>query len=187
MKSRLRKPTSMMAAVCAMAFTGTLLLSSARNAGAHPESPNVQEGELFHGVALVGTWRIKVQLVNCQTRTPVGMPFASLVTFNEGGTLTGSTSNPGFAVGQRSPEQGVWEREGHHTYEAKSVAFIFFATAPNPPINPGFNAGTQTISQSIEFDSNPDEFTSNATIQFFDTTGTSYRQGCASAVAKRFD
>ena len=187
MISRLRKPTSMMAAVCAMAFTGTLILSPARNVGAQSESPPSQEGESFHGVALVGTWRVRVQLVNCQTRTPLGMPFASLLTFNEGGTLTGSTSNPGFAVGQRGPEQGVWERDGHYRYEAKSVAFIFFATAPNPPISPGFNAGTQTISQSIKFDSNPDEFTSDATIQFFDITGTSYRQGCASAVARRFD
>ncbi len=117
----------------------------------------------------------------------MGMPFASLLTFNEGGTFTGSTSNPGFAVGQRGPEQGVWEREGHSTYEAKSVAFIFFATTPNPPISPGFNAGTQTISQSIKFDSNPDEFASDATIQFLDAAGTLYRQGCASAVAKRFD
>jgi len=31
-----------------------------------------------------------------------------------------------------------------------------------------------------------DEFTSEATTEFFDTTGKSYRQGCATATAQRF-
>src|SRR4051812_19138996 len=59
--------------------------------------------QLGNGKSLVGTWRVTVQLYDCATEAPVGPTFASLLTFNEGGTMTGSTTNPGFAVGQRGP------------------------------------------------------------------------------------
>lgn len=187
MKSRLWKQT-VVAAVAAMALTGTLVLGSGRTAGARSSvSPSGDDESFRGGRVLVGTWRVKVQTYNCDTNAHIGNPFASLLTFNEGGTLTGSTTNPGFAVGQRGPDAGVWEREGRHTYAAKTAAFLNFTTPPNPPFNPGFQAGTQTITQKIEFDSNPDEFKSDATTEFFDLNGNSYRKGCASAVGERFE
>jgi hypothetical protein len=186
MKSRLWKQTSVVAAVAAMALTGTFVLGSGRTASARL-SASPSEESFRGGMVLVGTWRVKVQPFNCQTNVHLGNPFASLLTFNEGGTLTGSSTNPGFAVGQRGPDAGVWEWDGRRTYTAKSVAFLNFTTPPNPPFNPGFQAGTQTITQKIEFDSNPDEFTSDATTEFFDVNGNSYRKSCASAVAQRFE
>jgi hypothetical protein len=188
MKSRLWKQTSVVAAVAAMALMGTLVLGSGRTASARlSASPSGEDDSFRGGMVLVGTWRVKVQPFNCQTNAHLGNPFASLLTFNEGGTLTGSTTNPGFAVAQRGPDAGVWERDGQRTYTAKSAAFLNFTTPPNPPFNPGFQAGTQTITQKIEFDSNPDEFTSDATTEFFDVNGNSYRKSCASAVAQRFE
>jgi hypothetical protein len=185
MKSRLWKQTSV---VAVMALTGTLVMGYGRTAGARLNASPSGEDESFRGGrVLVGTWRVKVQTFNCETNANIGNPFSSLLTFNEGGTLTGSTTNPGFAVGQRGPDAGVWERGGRHTYTAKSAAFLNFTTPPNPPFNPGFQAGTQTITQKIEFGSNPDEFTSDATTEFFDVNGNSYRKGCASAVAERFE
>lgn len=188
MKSNLWNKTSITAAVAAMVLAGTLALGSGITANARlGPSPSGEDESFRGGTVLVGAWRIKVQLHNCQTNDLIGHPFSSLLTFNEGGTLGGTTSNPIFAVGQRSIEQGAWERDGHNTYEAKSAAFILFTTPPNLPFNPGFQAGTQTISQKIEFDSNPDEFTSEAAIEFFDINGVSYRKGCASATAQRFE
>lgn len=101
--------------------------------------------------------------------------------------MVGSTTNPGFAVAQRGPDQGIWNRTARRTFSAKSVAFLYFTTPPNPPLNPGFQAGTQELTQAIELDEALDEFKSDATTEFFDVNGNSYRQGCASAVAQRFE
>ena len=133
---------------------------------------------------LVGTWLVTVQLNNCSGVT-LGAPFSSLLTFANGGTMIEDTTNPSFAAGQRGTGHGVWEFEGHHSYSAKSIAFINFTTTPPPP--PGFLAGTQTITQTIDFDNGPDQWTANAAIAFADTSGTVYRAACATATAKRFE
>lgn len=135
---------------------------------------------------LVGTWRVQVSLVDCQAGTPMGPPFQSLLTFAVGGTMAEDTTNPIFAPGQRGAGQGVWEYRGPHTYAARSVAFINFTTPPNPAThNPGFQAGEQTITQTITV-KDRDEWTASAAIEFTDTSGTVYRQGCALATAQRF-
>jgi hypothetical protein len=136
---------------------------------------------------LDGTWTVTVTLQNCQTGATIGAPFSSYLSFARGGTMTESTSNPGFAVGQRGTGLGIWSHREHRSYSVKSTAFLFFTTPPNPPANPGFEAGTQTISQVISLDEDSDSWTSNAAITFADTTGTIYRQGCAVATAQRYE
>jgi hypothetical protein len=133
---------------------------------------------------IVGTWLVTVQLNNC-SGTTLGSPFASLLTFADGETMIEDTTNPSFAVGQRGTGHGIWELQGHHSYLAKSIAFINFTTTPPPP--PGFTAGTQTIMQTIEFNNGPDQWTADAQIAFADATGAIYRQACATATAKRFE
>jgi hypothetical protein len=171
-------------AVAVLALSGTLILGSGQRVSARPAPP---QPESSHGKELQGTWRVQVQQYNCQTNAPIGKPFASLLAFADGGTLTGTTSNPGFAPGQRTTDFGVWSHEARHTYSAKSVAFLVFTTAPNPPMSPGFLAGTQTIAQTIEFKDGQDQFSSEATVEFADATGTVYRSGCASATAQRLE
>jgi hypothetical protein len=54
---------------------------------------------------------------------------------------------------------------------------------------PPFKTGTQTISQTITFENDPDEFTSEATIEFADNatpTPNVYLNGCAIATGTRF-
>jgi len=136
---------------------------------------------------IVGTWQVTVQLTNC-SGVNLGNPFPSLLTFENGGTFIEDTMNPGFAPGQRGPGHGIWDYQGHHSYSAKHVAFINFTTPPAPPASPGFNAGTQTITQTIDFDHGPDQWSaSGAMVQFADTTGTVYRQACADATAARLE
>jgi hypothetical protein len=135
---------------------------------------------------LGGTWQVQVTQVNCQTGTAMGPAFPSYLSFFANGTMAENTSNPGFAVGQRAPGMGVWHRSGRDTFYAKSVAFILYST-PGAGTVPPFTAGTQTITQTITFGHNPNEFTADAAIQFADNSGSVYRQGCAVATGKRFN
>lgn len=141
---------------------------------------------------LIGTWRVTVTQANCSTGAPMGK-FQSILTFADGGTMAEDTTNPTFAPGQRGAGQGVWQYSGHRTYTAKSIAFINFSTpspASGPAPIPFFKAGTQTIAQTIVFNGSPDEWTSNATVQFDDSTGTPYSPSpapaCVTAVGERF-
>ena len=140
---------------------------------------------------LVGVWKTTVGLVNCVTRAPLGPAFQSLLTFSSDGTLSETTSAPSFAVGQRGEGMGTWlhagvDAENRNVYRASSEAFIMFTSDANPPVSPGFLAGSQTIDQVISFDDDQNHWSADATVGFIDGTGTVYRQACAEAAAVRF-
>jgi hypothetical protein len=136
--------------------------------------------------ALNGAWEVLVGLVDCRSGAPMGPAFPSLLAFAEGGTFIETTSNPAFAAGQREPGVGIWSRVGSGVYLAKSEAFIQFTTGANLPTTPGFEAGIQTITQTIVFDSDADHWTADAKVLFSDTAGTTYRGPmCAKASAQR--
>ena len=185
MKSQMWERIGGGGALAALALASVLTLAG-QTARAQA-TPNSAERQPVSGKTLVGTWRVTVQLYNCATEAPIGPPFASLLTFNQGGTMAGSTTNSGFAIAQRGPDQGIWSRSAGGNFIAKSVAFLYYTTQPNPPFNPGFQAGTQELTQSIEVDEASNGFKSDATTEFFDVNGTSYRKGCASAIAQRFE
>lgn len=133
--------------------------------------------------ALDGTWEVLVGQVNCQTGAAMGPVFQSLLAFAGNGTMVETTRNRAFAIGQREPGLGVWSHTSPGVYQATSVAFIQFTTGPSAT-SPGFEEGTQTITQTIEF-TTPDQWTADASIQFADTSGAIYRQGCATASGQR--
>ena len=147
------------------------------------------------GRGLEGAWFVEVTLRNCTTNAPMGS-FRSLVSFHRGGTISETTSSPSFAIGQRSPGHGNWDFEGSHTYSQRMVSLINFDTAPNLPVVPGFNpalpvtpgffAGWATVTHSVTLDG-PNHATSSGTHEFFRTDGHSYRTGCSTAVAERFE
>jgi len=71
-----------------------------------------------------GAWRNMVTPVNCQTGVPLAPPFRSLLTFNEGGTMSEYGITPGLTPALRSPGHGVWQRgQGWADY---SFAFTFY-------------------------------------------------------------
>jgi hypothetical protein len=147
------------------------------------------------GPRLEGTWFVEVTLRNCTTNASLGS-FRSLVTFHRGGTISESTSSPSFAIGQRSPGHGNWDFEGDHMFSQRMVSLINFDTAPNLPgvpgfnpalpVTPGFFAGWGTVTHSVKL-SGPNHLTSAGTNEFFRADGTSYRTGCSTAVAERFE
>jgi hypothetical protein len=171
--SKLLQPT-------VLALAAALVLASALRSGAQDYRDSPRR-------TLQGTWWVQVTaLADCVSRTPL-ISFSALLTFADGGTMTGTTTNPGFAVGQRTPDHGVWvRRRASHTFNASSVALILFTTPPNLPLTPGFQAGSQRLDQTIAL-TDPDHFTSDAVTTFFDAAGQKYRQGCATALGKRFE
>jgi hypothetical protein len=173
------KKSSIVKGLSVLMLGAVIMLASGRRAAAEPGDQKAR---------LVGTWRVQVTLVDCQTGIPLSpTAFPSLLTFAFGGTMAEDATNPAFGPGQRSGGQGVWDYKGRGAYGARTVAFINYTTLPNPAAhNPGFEAGEQTITQTITFRNGSDEWTSTAAIEFSDTTGTVYRQGCAVASAQRF-
>jgi len=169
------------AAVACVALTGVLAGGLVQRASAKTDSPNAETR------TLEGTWWVQVTaLTDCVSQVPL-MSFTALLTFAKGGTMTGTTANPAFAIGQRSPDHGVWFRSrAAHGYRASSVALLLFGTSPNFPATPGFQAGSQRLSQAIDV-TDPDHFTSEAVSEFFDVGGNKYWEGCATAVGQRFE
>ncbi len=126
------------------------------------------------GGRIQGTWRVQVTQRNCQTGSEI-RSFPAMLTFADGGTLTGTTT--AFPVALRGPDHGVWNHETDRSYRALSEAFIF-----NPA---GAWISTQRITQAIDLSADANSFTSNAAVEFFDTGGNLTTAGCATAVATR--
>lgn len=153
-------------------MTGSALAQS----GANPEKKS----------QLVGTWQVQVTQVDCSSGTPLGPSFTSMLTFAADGTMAEETSNPAFGKGQRAAGQGRWNSTSQSTYAATSFALIKYTTPPNQKKhNPGFNAGQQTISQNITFDTGSGTWSSTASVWFADQGGNVYRSGCAVATASQ--
>ncbi len=123
--------------------------------------------------SIVGTWQTSVTQRNCETGVPVAPAFPGLLTFNEGGTLTGTSS----AV---SSVYGVWERRGGRRHY--SFAFISLRYSPT-----GTFVGTQKVRHTVEFGANGNNFTSSGSVEFFDANGNLIGTGCATSTGTRFE
>jgi hypothetical protein len=131
---------------------------------------------------LEGTWRVRVTSRDCASGTPL-MSFAAMLTFAQGGTMTGTTSALLFRPGQRSSDHGVWTRTHGNEYSAVSEAFILF-DSPAPPLP--LRRGTQRIAQAITMDGD-DAFASDAAVEFRDEAGSVVLSLCATAEGSRFN
>lgn len=130
--------------------------------------------------SLTGTWRVQVTQYNCATNATLAT-FESLLTFSQDGTITETTTNPALLPGQRTSGHGFWRRVGHDSYNVVTEAFITFNSPTTPP---GLKAGAQKIVQAVVMNG-PNSFNAQAAVVFFDSTGASYMQGCASAQGTR--
>lgn len=145
---------------------------------------------------LEGAWAVQVTLRDCATNAPLGAPFNSLVSFHDGGTLSESAGNLGFAPGQRSAGHGTWTRDGGHTYQQRMISLIAFDTPanlpgtpgfnPGAPVSPGFFAGWVTVTHTINL-TDDNHGTSAGTNEFIKSDGTVYRRGCSTAIMQRFE
>jgi hypothetical protein len=169
-----------------LGLSATLLSASA---------PRAAAGDHDAKDRLAGVWFVQVTIRDCLTNAPLGAPFTSLGSYFEGGTLSDSTSTTSFAIGQRSDGHGTWKQTDWNIYGQRVVALIVFDTPPNlpgivgfdptQPISPGFFAGWQTVTHTIEL-ADANHFTSSGTNAFYKADGTRYRTGCSTSVAERF-
>ncbi len=161
------------AAVCAFVVGASLLFGA--------EAPvSAQDGR-----ALEGVWAIGLTLRDCVTGAPLGPPGRSLLTFHQGGTMTGSAGATVFAPGQRSDAHGVWTYAGGSTFRNRMVAIILFDTPPSPPTSPGFQTGWQLIASTYTL-SDANNLTVSATVEFYNVSRALYRAQCVSGAAERF-
>jgi hypothetical protein len=138
-------------------------------------SMHAQSAESPNG--LTGTWHVQVTLHNCATGVQIGPAFQSILSFQRGGTMSGTTTNPAFQVGQRTPDFGKWSQDSGQNYAAVSEAYVLFTGGP-------FVRGTQRLTQAIHVDG--DTFDSVASVQFFDASLNLVTAGCANATGTRF-
>ena len=176
MKSIMTRSSASLVIALAMAV-GMFLLSSSASRTAVGAQETIQDAKSqSNGGKLEGTWRVQVIQRNCQTGAEL-RTFPAMLTFAQGGTLTGTTT--AFPVALRSPDHGVWNYNGHRSYRAVSEAFVFSPA--------GAWVSTQRITQAIQVGPGQDNFTSDATVEFFDTLGNTTSTGCATAVATRME
>jgi hypothetical protein len=140
------------------------------------QKATAQVADQSSGGKIEGTWRVQVTVRNCQTGDEL-RTFPAILTFAQGGNLTGTTTVVPVAL--RSPDHGVWNFKGAGNYRAVSEAFLF-----NPA---GAWVSTQRITQAIDLAPNSNTFTSNASVEFFDTLGNTTSTGCSTAVATRME
>lgn len=122
--------------------------------------------------SLEGTWLTSVTPVNCETGEPVGPAFPGILSFNKGGTMSGtSTVAPSVF--------GVWSRSGG--WENYTFAFTNFRFNSS-----GAFIGSQIVRQSVTLGASGDEFTSSGTVDILDANGNKVGAGCANATGTRF-
>ena len=127
---------------------------------------------------LEGTWQVRITPRDCSTGEQFPqVAFDSLFTFAAGGTMTGTTANPSFQPGQRSPGHGYWERSGHSSYEAVFQAFVQF-TGGN------YTRGNQRVELNLDL-LNADHWKADLLVAFTDPAGVPISNGCAAVVGAR--
>ena len=162
----------------AVAMTSAVfLLGSSTSHGVVSAQKQDQDEKLqSDGGKLEGTWRVHVTQRNCQTGAQL-RTFPALLTFAQGGTLTGSTTAVTSAL--RGSDHGIWNHNGGRSYGAVDEAFLFSPA--------GAWVSTQRLTQAIQLDRDANAFTSDATVEFFDTLGNTTSTGCATAIATRME
>ncbi len=126
------------------------------------------------GGRLAGTWDATVRLKNCANGDVLNT-FASIASFNQGGTSIGSTS--GLPQASRTPEHGIWRHVAGNTYEFKFKSFNFNAM--------GQATGYAIVAHTVELNETADEYYSDGTASFFLMNGTQVGGGCSDATGTR--
>ena len=131
---------------------------------------------------------------DCVTTAPIGSPFNVLTTFHRGGTVSVSAGSPAFAPGQRTLGHGRWSQRGH-SYTQQTMTLLLFDTQPNlpgtptfdpnKPVSPGFFAGWEIVSQTVEL-KDSDHYESSASSASYKANGELYRTSCSTTIGLRF-
>jgi len=135
-------------------------------------SRGVSAQEWKGGRTIVGTWQTVVTPRVCATGAPLPITFPGILTFEQGGTMTGTST----AV---SSVYGVWDRlRGFSQYSFSSISQRYSAA--------GAFLGNRRIDQNVTIDESGDMFTSEGTFVDTDPAGNPIANGCSSSAGTRF-
>lgn len=148
---------TMMVAVLTLIMTGACLAQESKGGG-----------------RLAGTWDAVVRIKDCTTGNVLNT-FASIASFNQGGTSIGSTS--GLPQASRTPEHGIWRHVSGNSYMFKFKNFNFNAM--------GQPVGYAIVAHTVELDTTADTYYSAGTASFYLMNGTQVGQGCSDADGTR--
>ena len=137
------------------------------------ESSREAENNSSRDNRIVGTWQTLVTPRNCQTGVQVAPAFPGLLTFNRGGTLTGTSTVV-------STVYGVWNR--NRFVQSYSFAFISLRYSPA-----GAFIGTQKVRQTAELGASGNDFTTTGTVEVLDASGNIIATGCSTSTGTRFE
>ena len=152
----------------AILFAGAQIFVSAQD-----KKNQEQRQEQKDGRSIGGTWRTSVTPVNCQIGAPVAPAFPGLLSFHDGGTLSGTSTVAPTVF-------GVWES----TRGWQNYSFAFTNLRYNTS---GVFIGTQTVRQTAKLGAAGNDFTSTGTVEIFDTNGNLIGTGCANSTGTRFE
>ncbi len=124
---------------------------------------------------IVGTWDVKVDIINCDTGATIASAGSALGLFNADGTRhETNASNPAL----RTPAYGNWHHVKNNKYQFAFKFFRFDAT--------GANIGSTSVRHNLFLSANRNGYYSEGTAEFFDPAGNLLFIACSTATAKRF-
>ncbi|HEX2639929.1 MAG TPA: hypothetical protein VHL50_05130, partial [Pyrinomonadaceae bacterium] len=125
----------------------------------------VGQNDVGNNPKLEGVWQTVVTPRNCATGDPVAPSFPGILLFENGGTMTGTST----AV---TSTYGLWRREpGVPQYSFTTLALRYNAA--------GISVGSRRISQAITLEFPGSTFNSTGTFQDYDVNGNVVMSGCA--------
>ena len=127
-----------------------------------------------------GAWRTMVTPVNCDTGDPLAPPFPSLLTFNNGGTMSEYGIGPGSSPALRSPGHGVWQHE--LSWQDYSYTFTYYRYNSS-----GVFIGSQKVTSALQLGASGDEFTAHSAVEILDANGNVIATFCAVNAGTRFE
>jgi hypothetical protein len=156
---KLLKSISLLAAALALVGCSQLSVVGQNGIGNNPK--------------LEGVWQTVVTPRICATGAPVGPTFPGILLFENGGTMTGTST----AV---TSTYGIWRREpGVPQYSFTTLSLKY---------DPAGNfIGSRRITQSVTVEFPGSTFTSTGTFQDYDVNGNPTASGCATSTGTRFE
>ncbi|HEX6126554.1 MAG TPA: hypothetical protein VFZ23_14365 [Pyrinomonadaceae bacterium] len=122
--------------------------------------------------SIEGVWQTVVTPRICATGAPVGPTFPGILSFDGGGTITGTST----AV---TSTYGLWVRAAApHKYSFSAISLKYDAA--------GNSVGSRRIDQEVTLDFGGNGFTSTGGFQDFDLAGNPTISGCSTSVGTRF-
>ena len=128
---------------------------------------------------LVGTWRVEVTPIDCETREPTAEPGTALHTYVRGGSVLVAATPIAGRGPFVSSGQGIWEQTGRRLFRAFFIVFRFNED--------GSLAGSFDVTNNrITLGKHADTFTEpDSRLRILDVDGEVIATACSTVIGRR--